>query len=305
MKILLLSPNQIQRPNWTHQLFRNEICKHHEVTYYGEGYQNFILGKSIPEVIHGQNFDLILTYGLKYTEPFIGLGDITDIPKVHIAVDYFADSTSGTYERNHKMFNRDKYDLFFGTCGHVVRNLILNKVCKKAFVLPFSIDINIYKKLNENKIYDVFAVFNTNDKVYPNRRSIQKMLLKDNTIKTYIKSVNHEQYIQKINQSKICITSNNKFKSFSIKYTEFLSCGSFMLADKPEDFDEFGYVDKQHLVLYNDLNELKEKIIYYLNHEKEREEIAKAGMDFVRKNHNNEIRVQQFTDVIKKELGVN
>lgn len=41
MKILLLSPNQIYRYNWGHQLFRNEIGKHHEVIYYGEGYLNY------------------------------------------------------------------------------------------------------------------------------------------------------------------------------------------------------------------------------------------------------------------------
>jgi hypothetical protein len=75
MKILLLSPNQIHRKNWTHQLFRNEFSKHHNVVYFGEGYQGYTT-RPIRDVIHSTHYDCILTYGLKYTEPFTGLGEI-------------------------------------------------------------------------------------------------------------------------------------------------------------------------------------------------------------------------------------
>ena len=184
MKILILSPNQILRKNWTHQLFRNEFSKHHDVTYYGEGYPYYIPEKPIPEVIKDKNFDLILTYGLRYTEQFLGIGEITNIPKAHIAVDYFGrGGGSGTYERNHRLFDRDKYDIYFGVVGHIVRNLEKNGVCKKAHLLPFSIDTNIYKRTKEfkQKNIDVFSVFTTRDDVYPNRNRIHRLVsnLKD------------------------------------------------------------------------------------------------------------------------------
>lgn len=303
MKILLLSPNQIQNRNWTHQLFRNEIGNHHDVTYYGDGYPNYIPNKPISEIIKNKNFDIILTYGLKYTEPFIGIGEVTNIPKVHIAVDYCKDASSGTFERNHIMFNRDKYDLYFGVVGMVVRYLQLNEVCSKAYLLPFSIDTNIYKNLHLNKIYDVFSVFTINEKTYPNRKLLLKFLEK-NKINTFSKKVIHNEYINAINKSRICLTSNNKFKSLSIKYTEYLSCGSFMMSDKPEDFDELGYVDGKHLVIYNDFNDLKSKINFYIKNESIRENIAKNGMEFVRQNHNNTIRVKQFTKIIKQQFNI-
>jgi len=303
MKILLLSPNQIERYNWTHQLFRNEIGRQHDVLYYGEGYPNYIPGKPVPEIIKGKDFDLILTYGLKYTEPFIGIGDI-NIPKAHIAVDYFPDSTSGTYDRNHKMFKRDKYDLYFGVVGDIVRNLERNKICTKAHLLPFSIDTNIYQKINCDKTNDVLAVFTTNDKTYPFRTKIKKMVSSLKDLKTYTGKVQHRTYIKMINQSKLCITSNNKFKSLSIKYSEVLACGSFLLADLPEDFNELGYLNGLHLILYSGINDLKDKIYFYLKHSNTREQIAQQGMEFVRKNHNNQIRVQQMTEIIKKEIGI-
>lgn len=301
MDILILSPNQIDRRNWTHQLFRNEFSKHHNVTYYGEGYKGYIPGKPIPEVIKDKHFDILFTYGMKYTEPFVGIGDVK-IPKAHLAVDYFPDATSGTYERNKKLFDRDKYDIYFGVVGDIVKNLELNKVCSKAHLLPFSIDIDIYKKLNLPKIYDIFAVFTTRSDTYPNRVAVQSYVA--SLPKAFIKAVQHENYIRKINESKICVTSNNKFKSLSIKYVEVMSCGSLLFADLPEDLYELGYVPGKHLVLYNDLQDLKNKINYYLKNTSKAESIALEGMNFVRTNHNNSVRVKQFTEIVKKELGI-
>jgi spore maturation protein CgeB len=309
VKILLLSPNQIKRKNWTHSHFRLEIGRQHDVMYYGEGYPNYVEGKTVPEIIQGQNFDLILTYGLRYTEPFIGIGEVKNIPKAHIAVDYFPKGGgSGTYERNHQLFNRDKYDIYFGVVGDVVRNLEKNGVCKKAYLLPFSVDTDIYKRTidQSNRKFDVFSVFTTRDDIYPNRNSVHKLVKsmeKNNNIKTITHQCQHEEYINNINNSKIGITSNNKFKSLSIKYYEIMACGAMLLADEPEDLTELGFVNEQHLVIYENIEDLKDKILFYLKNPKSLRAISNQGMEFIHTNHNNKIRVQQFTDILKKELG--
>ena len=306
MNLLILSPNQIKRYNWSHQLFRNEFSKHHNTTYYGEGFPNYIPNKPIPELIKELgNIDLIMTYGMKYTFPFQGLGEINNIPKVHIVVDYFADGMSGTYEKNHELFNRDKYDLYFAVVSHEVRNLEKNKVCDKAFLLPFSIDIDIYKKLDIPKLYDVFCVFSKNENIYPNRVSVQNMVRSlQGKYKTFTGKTQHEDYIQKMNESNVCITSNNRFKSLSIKYYETLACGSLLLADEPEDFDMLGFSNGVNCVLYKGLYDLQDKIYFYVKNDNVRERIAKNGYEFVRKYHNNSVRVEQFTNIVKKELGI-
>ncbi len=306
MKILLLSPNQINKYNWSHQLFRNEIGRQHDVVYYGEGFPKYIPEKPIPEIIKEiGNIDLILTYGLRYTEPFIGIGDVTNIPKVHISVDYFPDSTGGRYDRNHKLFNRDKYSLYFGVVSHITRNLENNGVCNKAYLLPFSVDTNIYRRKDVIiKRYDVFAVFTKRNDTYPNRHSIHKMLSKARDLNIFTDKIQHEDYIDKINDSRICITSNNKFKSLSIKYVEVLACGGFLLADKPEDFDELGYINNRHLSLYDDLDDLGQKIRFFIKNEDLRNSISSQGMEFVRRNHSNEIRVKEMTKIIREVLGI-
>jgi spore maturation protein CgeB len=83
-----------------------------------------------------------------------------------------------------------------------------------------------------------------------------------------------------------------------------MACGSFLLADEPEDYKELGYENFKHFVIYEGLEDLANKIKFYLKHPEQRETIAKQGMGFVREFHNNSIRVKQFTDIINKELGV-
>ena len=51
MRILLLNPNQIERYNWGHQLFKNEFAKHHDVVYYGRGFAGFDPELTVPQIL--------------------------------------------------------------------------------------------------------------------------------------------------------------------------------------------------------------------------------------------------------------
>lgn len=307
MKILILSPNQSTKYNRGHQLFRNEIGRQNEVVYYGSGYPNYSTKLSVKEIVkqcYGTSKpDIIMTYGFRYTKPFHGLGDITDIPKVHFEVDYFPPTGKykGVMAEDNVMIRNNKYDLIFGVVGRVVKHLKENKVCNKVFLLPFSVDTNIYKPSKVTKTIDVLAAFTVRDDVYPNRRKIHKLLESMNITKITGKVI-LGQLINSINRSRIIITSNNIFSSMSMRYTETLACEGLLLADKPEDFDELGYVDGKHLVIYKDIHDLKDKMMFYFQNPKIRRFIAKNGYDFVTKNHSNIIRVKQFNDIVKREL---
>jgi len=303
MRILLLSPNQIHRYNWGHQLFRNEIGNHHDVVYYGNGYSNYET-TNVPEIIESyEQFDLILTYGLRYSLPFEKLADVK-IKKAHIVIDLFPPHSSGykggMYDRYKPFLHRNKYNIIF------YRQKVQEKYLKEiecvvpSSWLPFSVDTAVYKKKNVKKIYDVIMSATMRSDIYPNRIKV-KQTMKHMCLKIAPK-VNRYAYIEAINQSKVAVISVNVFDSPNMKFTEFTSCGTFVLSDKPADFNALGFKDGEHLVLYKDLNDLKDKVMYYLKHEDEREEIAKNGMNFVRKNHNNIIRAKQFTKTIEEVL---
>jgi len=89
-----------------------------------------------------------------------------------------------------------------------------------------------------------------------------------------------------------------------MRYTETLACGGFLLADRPRDLDRLGYVDGKHLIIYDGLDDFKDKVMYYLKpeNEKERGRIAKAGRKLVVKNHSNRIRVKEMTNIIMEEF---
>ena len=76
-----------------------------------------------------------------------------------------------------------------------------------------------------------------------------------------------------------------------------LASGGFLISnDQPEIYDYFkpGY----HLETYRDLDELTEKIQYYLEHEEERAKIAQNGYEEVLENHSVLQRVMSMIKVI-------
>jgi spore maturation protein CgeB len=301
MKILLLSPDQLGRYNWGHQLFRNEIGKHHDVIYYGDGYKGYNK-RSVADVIKQyDDVDIILTYGYRYTLPFGNFKVPTHIKRVHIVIDLFPPHPGGykgSFSQYRPFISDTTFDLFF-VRQRVQREYLKQLGCTiPSEWLPFSVDTNIYKKKDLAKGYDVITSSTNRADVYPNRIPV-KQLVKSMNLKAVTGRVTHGEYVRYINESKIAIISTNVFNSPNMKFTEFTSCGTFVLADKPQDFDELGFKDGEHLVLYKDISDLKDKIKYYLKHDEEREEIAINGMNFVRKKHNNVIRVKQFVSGVK------
>jgi len=311
MKILILGKNGIARKNWGHQLFLNSFSRHHECIYWGEGHKNFDPDMTISHVIsmYGEP-DLILTYLAKRSYTLKGLDKLQNYKRVHIEIDFFDKTgnykgqydSSSKYNRYDQFFKEYKPQIIFAPVTTVLNGLIKHKLCSKNFLLPFSVDIQTYKKLDLEKVIDVMAVFSNSSSAYPRRKNIQRMVSKLKGIKSVTRKHKHNDHVRLINQSKIIITSNNLWNSLSMRYTEVLACGGFLLADKPEDLEKLGYVDGKHLVIYKDLKDLENKIYYYLKHEKEREKIAKEGMKFVLQNHTTDIRVKEFTDIVNREL---
>jgi spore maturation protein CgeB len=309
MRILLLNPNYIARHNWGHQLFKNEFAKHHDVTYYGNGYPDFNKSLSVKNILTELNkkFDIILIYESKYSKNFNGLGEITDIPKVLIQIDYAIGIPNykgfAKTKTINKLIRKNKPDLIFATSTSNVSAMKSSLDMDKVFFLPFSVDTNIYENMNLKRTNDVMAVFTIHSHAYPNRKKIQDYIRRMK-VKSFTTKVVQRQYIRKINESKIFVISNNINNRLSMKYTEAMACGTLVLADKPEDLELQGFKENEHLVIYSGVSELKDKIKYYLKNKDERNRIAKNGMLFVRENHSCEKRVEQFITIVKRELKI-
>jgi len=62
------------------------------------------------------------------------------------------------------------------------------------------------------------------------------------------------------------------------------ACGGFLLTDYRKDLEECFEIGEE-IIFYEDQEDLKDKVAYYLPHPQERQRIARAGMNRVRREH--------------------
>jgi spore maturation protein CgeB len=78
---------------------------------------------------------------------------------------------------------------------------------------------------------------------------------------------------------------------------EIISCGGFQLVDKRSEIEELFETGKE-IVLFKDLDDMRQKIIYYLNNPDERESIVERAMQRVMKDHTYEHRMREMLEFL-------
>lgn len=97
-------------------------------------------------------------------------------------------------------------------------------------------------------------------------------------------------YIKTMKQAKICF-NNSITNDINAKYFEIMCSGTFMLTNFNQELVEFCDNNEDlRKCMYTTDEEIGEKIAYYLEHEQEREDIAKRLYDYVWEHHTWEAR---------------
>jgi glycosyltransferase involved in cell wall biosynthesis len=74
-----------------------------------------------------------------------------------------------------------------------------------------------------------------------------------------------------------------------------MHAGAFVLQQRIDDMEKLvGFEDGKHLVIWDTFDDLKEKIVYWLDHDNERKIISNAGQAEVAKNHSFDARVREL-----------
>lgn len=98
-------------------------------------------------------------------------------------------------------------------------------------------------------------------------------------------------------QSKIvfnhCISDEANMRVFEATLS-----GSMLLTSYSEEVKSLGYKDGVHVAFYRDADEMVKKAKYYLEHEDEREKIAKAGRELTLNNHTYLHRIKEIMEVV-------
>jgi len=166
------------------------------------------------------------------------------------------------------------------------------------------------------KTLDVFALFGNTHQI---RVDVIQFLLEQNLPNSYIgidtnalpwqnenrfkipPLVGYEVYLRKMASAKINIVLRGHGRD-TVRYWEAANVNSLMLIKDPGIIIPHPYIDKVHCVYFDELNDLREKIDYYLSHEDERLAIANNCFEHTMKYHTNEKRAEQFLETIKNNL---
>ncbi len=216
------------------------------------------------------------------------------------------------------------YDHIF--CAGTEAIEVLNKNgIHKAVWLPYACDPDYQKPIEltkkEKKQYSNDLVFI--GAFYPNRWDILKELEdynlriwgpnwkmavgadKKNIAVEDIK-IDVKEWVKIYNASKIALVihyQDRKTPSFqaSPKVYEALACKCFVLVDRQKDIFSI-FEDGKHLVSFKNINDLKKKIDYFLNHSKERKKIAAQGYQEVLKKHTYDHRIKKMFSIIHSQI---
>lgn len=209
----------------------------------------------------------------------------------------------------HKKFAiRNKIDLLLPIYWDAVYKY--REIMEKVRVEPMPLWINTdwFKDLGLKREWDTFLTGAFGANTHPLRAEIARCLESMGTkLNVYLKAghrLSFKDYIKTINQSKIipfgCVElpyhlKNNPVKFAIGKWTEGMSCGTMVMADKPKRAEDLHYIPDYNFVEVN-VSNFKEKLKYYLSHEDELNEIAKHGLETIQKYHTLKVRA---TEILK------
>lgn len=190
---------------------------------------------------------------------------------------------------------------------------------RKVIPLPFAIRQDTINYINSiknkfNREFDISCMFGKGNrgrrrdiyKFFKNTEFSRKYKVFVGTIKKSKKFYHqiNNGYINQLLKSKIIVTSNPKNHEGDYRLFEALSSGALVFSDQMLTPVKNPLINKKHLIYYKNINHLNELLIYYLNNDKERNEIAKNGHQYALKYHTFIYRTKEIIDEIKNKQSI-
>jgi len=95
-----------------------------------------------------------------------------------------------------------------------------------------------------------------------------------------------EDVIGEFNKYKFFINDESLLNFCPIRTYEGIAAGCVMLAHEATCYNEWGFKDNQNCIMFNKIEEIPEKVEYYLKNERSLEKIQKNGFEYVKTNYN-------------------
>lgn len=291
MKILGILPESIGGRLTTSSILDGFTMLGHSVTIFDELKDSYQLSN---------DYDLIVGYD------FSALKIKKDNNLTMKSVNYFSDEirnrTSGPYwqELLSELDKDDNYTFYWD------RELIKQEKFKNIFYLPHFVNTNIYKNLGLkadcdvmfagrldtdyrlNMIVDLVESLDVRFRWYAIERhykdALSRVKNKETIEKIYSGFIDNEKDMSDaINKSKIVINMNSQgVSSLNYRTMQTIACGKLLISDNRDELDLFD----NKIPVYENGDELKNKIMYYLENSDEYNKITQYCQDVCIKKYN-------------------
>lgn len=115
-----------------------------------------------------------------------------------------------------------------------------------------------------------------------------------------IEPVNTVPKVYKLSKINLNITLKSIIEGLPLRIFDVMGSGGFLITNYQRCIEEHFDIGKD-IVVYHSLEDLKDKILYYLEHEDERKEIAYNGYMKVRNNHSMINKLDYITEQVIKD----
>jgi hypothetical protein len=197
------------------------------------------------------------------------------------------------------LFARQQLALFFDYVFLYQRNYVQYFTAHPANHvqwLPYACDLELFHPSGVERDLDVAFVGQ------PFPKSTRRGIVMAELGKRYL--INEQRYYRREEipeiYSRAKIVLNMPLKDdLNFRTFEAMSCGAMLLTRRVNNGQEVLFQEGRHYAAYADEQELFEKIDYYLTHREEREAVALAGLEEVRRNHRLEQRIDRLLSTIR------
>lgn len=208
--------------------------------------------------------------------------------------------TSNSTKRLHQIGIKNAKTLYLGCDQQEHKNVNLTKneidIYKKDIVFVGSWYPEREKVISELEGFDI-GLWGPGWNKYTSNPFINKILLGG--------QVDPAVWVKIFNAAKIVLNINYGFNRLpdidcnpgSTKLFEIMACGAFQIVDRKNEILDL-FTDTKQLATYTDINDLKTKLKYYLEHKEERIHIAAAGQKEVLAKHTYEHRMKEMLSIV-------
>lgn len=254
----------------------NTLSIDRDASYFGKWWIRWPVSKLLAYIVKPtrrmNDVDLIFVQGPVHSR--------FDFSRFEAKTAYYALDPHHYFDKYVERVRVENYDYVFVTQKDYV-DQFRRQGCNRVNWLPLACDPEYHKDYPVDPDHDVCFIGHVTRR-YFDRRDIVALLT--SRYKTYVKSAYLHDLARAYSRAKIAFNKSGK-GDLNARVFEALACKKLLVSDRIRNGAEDLFVDKKHLVFYDNVDNLIEHVDYYLANEAERESIAQLGQKEVYQKH--------------------